>query len=47
MRAFCGGAPGGMAVAEGLADDVLALLGAVLRKPEGTVAALVESSLPR
>lgn len=47
VRAFCGGAPGGMAVAEGLADDVLALLGAVLRKPEGTVAALVESSLPR
>lgn len=46
-RAFCGGPPGGLAVAEGLADDVLALLAGVLRNADGTVAALVESSLPR
>ncbi|MFF2900821.1 condensation domain-containing protein [Streptomyces sp. NPDC057966] len=47
VRAFCGGPPGGMAVAESLADDVLALLAGVLRNPDDTVAALVENSLPR
>ncbi|MER0241748.1 condensation domain-containing protein [Streptomyces sp. HSW2009] len=46
-RAFCGGPVGGLAVAEGLADDVLALLAGVRRDPEATVAALVENSLPR
>ncbi|MEU8890506.1 condensation domain-containing protein [Streptomyces sp. NPDC048442] len=47
VRAFCGGPPGGLAVAESLADDVLALLAGVLRDADGTVGALVESSLSR
>ncbi|MFE7462900.1 condensation domain-containing protein [Streptomyces sp. NPDC057499] len=47
VRSFCGGPADGPAVAEGLADDVLALLAGVERNAEGTVAALVESTLPR
>ncbi|MEV8454097.1 condensation domain-containing protein [Streptomyces sp. NPDC052095] len=46
-RAFCGGPPGGRAVAEGIADDVLALLAGAARDADGTVASLVESVLPR
>ncbi|MFE6099389.1 condensation domain-containing protein [Streptomyces laurentii] len=46
-RAFCGGPPGGLAVAEDLVDDVLALLAGVPRHADGTIAALVESTLPR
>ncbi|MGW2848574.1 hypothetical protein, partial [Streptomyces sp. NPDC001274] len=46
-RAFCGGPPGGPAVAEEIADDVLALLAGAARDADGTVASLVESVLPR